>query len=411
MSESWRKPFFRMILGQAASLISSNVVQFALIWYVTVRTGSALALTFASLAGLLPQVLLGPFAGPLIDRTSRKTVLILADAGVALSGLLLGLLFLLGEPPLGLVYLGLGLRALGEAFHKPAMKAAVPQLVPPSELERAGGLGQLVQAAAGIAGPLLGGLLTELLPMPAVMLVDAVGAGLAILALRSLPLGKPAAAAAPRAGLLGELREGWRAMKAVPGLLRASVPVFATSLVFLPLGSLLPLMVRQVFRGEALQNGIARALFSAGTLVAALAFGLLGGSKRPFLAISSAPLALGAAALFAGGLGERAFPAFCAAVFVMGMAGMWGNIPYTALIQRGVPAERLGTAMALVTSAMSLGVPLGMLVSGPLANAVGVPAWMRGAGLVLLLVGLFGFLSTRRFEAGRAAAGGAARPR
>ena len=72
-STSWRKPFFTLYIGQAFSLLSSSAVQFAIIWWITIETGSAIALTVASLVGLLPQVLIGPFAGVWIDRYNRKT--------------------------------------------------------------------------------------------------------------------------------------------------------------------------------------------------------------------------------------------------------------------------------------------------------------------------------------------------
>jgi MFS transporter, DHA3 family, macrolide efflux protein len=107
-TDGWRRPFFTLYIGQAFSLLSSSAVQFAVIWWITLRTGSAMALTVASLVGLLPQVLIGPFAGVLIDRYDRKSVMIVADLAVAAASLALGLSFAFGTPASkGILALGL----------------------------------------------------------------------------------------------------------------------------------------------------------------------------------------------------------------------------------------------------------------------------------------------------------------
>ena len=91
--ENWKKSFFMIYIGQAFSLLSSSAVQFSIIWWITTETGSALSLTIASVVGLLPQAVIGLFAGVWIDRFDRKKILIIADVAVALSSLCLAVLF------------------------------------------------------------------------------------------------------------------------------------------------------------------------------------------------------------------------------------------------------------------------------------------------------------------------------
>ena len=64
----WKTPFFIIWTGQQFSLIGSQLVQFALVWWLTKTTGSATVLATATLVAIIPQVVIGPFAGPLIDR-------------------------------------------------------------------------------------------------------------------------------------------------------------------------------------------------------------------------------------------------------------------------------------------------------------------------------------------------------
>jgi len=397
-NKNWRKRFLALYAGQAFSLLSSIAVQFAIIWWITIRTGSAIALTIASVAGLVPQVLIGPFAGVIIDRYKRKTVMIIADLCIAGASLTLGISFYAGEPSLAFVYIILFLRAMGETFHKPALQAAIPQLVPQEELTRAGGLGQLVSALCSMAGPMIGALLISAIPMQHIMLVDISGAILATLALSTVPVPDHAGQTATRSGILKEMKEGFLAIRDNKALVRATIPVFLTSMVFMPLGSLLPLMVRQYFDGEAVQGGVVQTLFSIGMLASALVIGMTGGSRRPFAMISLSSFILGACSLIGGLLPPGAFIAFCGIVFVIGTTGMMGHIPYMAYIQKTVAAENLGKVIATVTSIISLGIPLGMFVAGPIAEQVGVGTWMIGAGIALTLIGALSYFWTRGFD-------------
>lgn len=70
--KNWKTSFFKLYLGQAFSLISSNAIQYSIIWWITINTKSSLSLTFATIAGILPQALLGTFVGVIVDRHSRK---------------------------------------------------------------------------------------------------------------------------------------------------------------------------------------------------------------------------------------------------------------------------------------------------------------------------------------------------
>ena len=129
-----------MMSGQALSLVGSQSVQFALIWWLTRESGSASVLALASLVGLLPPVVLGPVIGALIDRWNRKIVMLVSDALVAVSSLALAWLFVTGVATMPLVFVVLFVRALGGAFHGPAMAASTSLMVPKEHLTRVQGL-------------------------------------------------------------------------------------------------------------------------------------------------------------------------------------------------------------------------------------------------------------------------------
>ena len=72
--KNWKAKFFTIFAGQSLSLFGSSLVQFALVWYLTRQTGSATILATATLVAMLPQIILGPFAGALVDRWNRLRI-------------------------------------------------------------------------------------------------------------------------------------------------------------------------------------------------------------------------------------------------------------------------------------------------------------------------------------------------
>lgn len=394
----WKKNFFTIYIGQAFSLLSSSAVQFSIIWWITVQTGSALALTMASAAGLLPQAVIGPFAGVWIDRYNRKTIMIIADSTVAISSLLLGISFFFGTPPIFLIYIILFLRALGETFHKPAMQAAIPQLVPENELTKAGGYGQMISSACTMAGPMLGALLMSITTLQYVMIVDIIGATLAVLTLSRVKLKKHLIVLNGKFNVIADMKQGLKAIKANKALMKVSIPVLLSTIVFVPLGTFLPLMVKLYFNGSAFHNGIVQTLFSGGMLIAALVIGVSGGLKKQFFMISLGIFLMSICFLIGGMLPSSGFWLFCIIVFIMGTTGMISNIPYTAYIQKTIPQENLGKVISLITSIMSFAAPVGMFIAGPVSELVGVSNWMIIAGVLMIFVGFICYLLTRQYD-------------
>lgn len=397
-TKNWRKSFFTIYIGQAFSLLSSSAVQFSIIWWITMETGSAFALTIASVIGLLPQAVIGLFAGVWIDRFNRKKIMIIADIAVALSSLILGILFIMGIKSIVFVYIVLFIRALGETFHKPALQAAIPNLVPQSELTKAGGLGQMINSACSMVGPMLGAFLMSITSLQYAMLVDVLGAAFAVITLSTVKFPNITASQNSKLSIFQDMKQGIRAFKSNKALLRLSVPMIISTIIFVPIGTLLPLMVKGYFNGTAWHNGIVQTLFSTGMLTAAMIIGITGGLKKQFLMISLSTCLLGICSLIGGILPANLFWVFCIVVFIMGTTGMGFNIPFTSYIQRTVPAENLGKVISLVTSVMSFAAPVGMFIAGPISETIGVSNWMICAGIVMIFVGFLCYFLTREFD-------------
>ena len=119
--QNWKRTFAIIWSGQLISILSSSIVAYAIIFWMSIETRSAEVLTLSAIAGMLPQAVLGLFVGVYVDRWDRKRTMILADSFIALCTLGLAVLFWLDIAELWHVYLLLACRSVGSAFHVPAM--------------------------------------------------------------------------------------------------------------------------------------------------------------------------------------------------------------------------------------------------------------------------------------------------
>ena len=193
------RTFWTIWTGQALSLVGSQASQFALVWWLTEKTGSPAVLTTATLLALLPAVVLGPFIGALVDRWSRRTIMMASDTAVALATLMLAVAFASDSVRVWHVYLALFVRAAVGTFQFPAAQASTSLMVPPEQLARVAGLNQMLQGGMIVVAPPIGALLLGVLPMPGVLAVDVLTALLAIGTLTVIAIPQPGRTTAAKA--------------------------------------------------------------------------------------------------------------------------------------------------------------------------------------------------------------------
>ena len=279
------RPFFVIWTGQAFSLLGSQLVQFAIVWWLTRATGSATMLALATLVALLPQIILGPFAGALVDRWSRRVVMIVADTVIAVATLALALLFWRNVIQVWHIYLLLLVRAMGGAFHWPAMQASTPLMVPQKHLPRIAGLNQTLGGLAGILIPPLGALAIEALPMQGVLAIDVLTAAPAIVSLLFIAIPQPPRAPAPQAAaggssLWADMREGLHFVLGWRALLVLSMIGVLINMLGRAAASLTPILITQHFQGGALQLGWWQSAAGVGAVLGGVILGAWGGFRR-----------------------------------------------------------------------------------------------------------------------------------
>lgn len=384
-------------------MVTSYAAGYAAIWYVTETTGSAIMLSAMALCAYVPQGLLSPYAGVVADKYSRKTIMIVADGLVGLVSLVLGLVILFGNITLGLIVVMVVARSIGMAFHGPAMMASMPLLVPERHLLRINSLDQLLLSVASIGAPAFGILLYTSLGFHSVMFLDFFGACVAVLGLLLAKIPVVMDETAHQQHVWANMKDGFKAIADNKGLLLVIVFVAASSAVVAPLNATFPLMTAQHFNGNGYMASITEAAFGVGMIVGAGILMAHGGGRKLARLIAIAMAVSGLLTAVQGMLpptmvGFWAFVALCA---IMAVVCAWFSGPLITLIQRNVPEKKMGRAMGLNNSLMTLASPLGIAVGGVLAELMGVAPFFVLDGLVCMVLGIVMYLprSVRALDA------------
>ncbi len=392
----WQVPFFAVWTGQAFSMMGSRLVQFSLVWWLTRETGSGTVLAMATLVAVLPQIILGPFAGALVDRLNRRRVMIVADAFVALVSVWLVYLFWSGSLAVWHIYAAMLARALGEAFHWPAMQASTSLMVPGEHLSRVAGINQTLQGALNIVAPPLGAIALGLLPLHGVMAIDVVTAALAILPLLFVAIPQPLRVTGQVPGsrpptvwqdLVAGLRYAW----GWPGLVAVLLIAMIINFVVNPGFALMPLLVTDHFRGGALELGWLESAWGVGMLAGGLLLSVWGGFRRRVYTSLSAMVVGGLAIAAVGLVPSGGFPLALAALFLAGAMNPLINGPLFAILQATVAPDMQGRIFTLVNALAMAMMPLSLALAGPVSDVVGVRPWYVLGGTVFALVGISSF--------------------
>lgn len=398
--ENWKKTFAIIWTGQFFSILSSTVVGYAVVFWLSIETGSASTLAFAAIATLLPQTLIGTFAGVYVDRWDRKRTMILADSFIAFCTLLLAVMFWTGVAEIGYIYALLACRSVGSAFHMPAMQASVPLLAPASELTRVAGINQVIQSICNIAGPALGAMLLGMLNMGTILMLDVAGAVLACTSLLFVTIPNPKKAAESGLSLVKDLKDGLRAIYHRKGM----TPLFLFSITvmffLMQVSVLFPLMTLQHFSGDVFQMSLVEMLWGGGALAGGAVMGLRNYKVNKVVLINLTYILLGICFAVSGLLSPRMFVVFCTLTGISGVIGAVYNSSFIAVVQTHIDPAVLGRVLSLFFSLSLLPALIGLLATGFIAEHIGISHTFVIAGSVIFLTGIAAFFFAHMIKLG-----------
>lgn len=388
----WQKRYWTIFTGQALSLVGSAMTQFVLLWWIASTTQSATALATAGMAALIPQAILGPLGGTFADRYSRRALMIGADLVSALCMVVLITLFARDAVQLWHVYTLMFVRSSMQAFQSPAASASTAMLVPTEFLPRAAGLNQTLFGVMTIAAAPLGALALGVMPLGAALSIDVVTAVLGIVPLLIYAIPQYEISLVDRQSVWTEFREGVDLVWGNTGLRHLYILMTITVLVLMPTFTMVPLFVKQHFQGGVGQVAWMEGLAGVGMILGGVLVAAVNPKRRlettlwgfALCCLALAFTALAPSSLF-----------WLAVIFwsVSGLAYSYGNAPMLAVLQTVIPNHLQGRALSLMSTLMGLAAPVGLAISAPLAEAIGVRWVFVTSGLLGAVVCLSGFCS------------------
>lgn len=402
LNKNWKSKFFSIWLGQAFSLLGSQIVQFTLIWYLTQQTGSASVLATSTLVSLLPNILLAPFIGALVDRWDRRRIMIISDVFIAFVTLLLILLFSANKVAIWHIYIAMFLREVGSTFHWPSMRSSTSLLVPKEQLARVEGMNQSIRGLLNVLGPPFAALLLGLIPIQNILGIDIITALIAIFPLFFVHIPKPVQETQHEmqcaADLLDDVKIGIQYLKNWKGMLILTLTATLINFLVNPGFTLTPLLVTQHFNGNAVQLSLVESVFGIGVISGGVLLSAWGGFKKRIITTLTSIIGMGLAILLIAIAPANLFNLALAGMLMAGFMNPIANGSITAIMQTNVKPEMQGRVFTTLNSLANAMSPISMLIAAPVAELVGIQGWFYIGGIGCILLGLLGFTNSHLME-------------
>ena len=388
-----RSGSFRLLfVATLGSGLGTWMATIALTADLTARTQSPWWVSLLFIVTFLPSVVVGLVAGPLVDRLSRKRLIVSAD--LIRLGVFVALVFV--HSPAAIVLLA-AVAGTANSFFRPAVLAGVPNLVEEDELAHGTSLLQATDWAAAAIGPVLGGTIVSVASADVVYWINAATFLFSALLIMRIPAGLLQSEQAITRGHWRDLADGLGAFRHSPPLLTALV-AFGLAMIAAGLNN-----VAEIFLAE---RSLHRGAFGYGLLWTATGIGLVVGSLVSGAIAERRQLHVAYPLVFipwaAGLLGAALAPDIWLAALAMVLAGFGNGLtfPMTVLIVQRNTSDRLrGRAFTVIISVHNAVLGLAMVAAGALVESVG-PRWTYALASALIALG--GLTAFVLFRAARA---------
>jgi len=386
---NWKKIFFPFWIGQAFSLFGSMLVQFALVWWLTKKTGSATILATATAFAILPEIFVSPLAGAIVDRFNRKTLIIISDAAIAIATVILAILFYFNMIEIWHVFLMMFLRAVGGAFHYPAEQSSISLMVPEKHLAKIAGLNQALRGAINIIAPPLGALLLDTINVQGTLSIDFITAAMAIAIILFIKIPQPEQKTNQESisfkMLIADIKAGLIYILEWKGLVSLIILAMVIKFALSPAFSLIPLLVNKHFLGDAIQYGLIESVSGIGVVIGGILLSVWGGFKKKIRTIWLGIVLIGFSFLWISVLRTNQFSLLIPAMFVLGFMIPMVDGSFMAILQSKVAPDFQGRVLSMTGSLLWLTTPLGLGFAGPVSDRMGIQIWYLLAGLLCVL--------------------------
>lgn len=401
--ENWYRNIVLFLSSQTISLFGSSLVQYAIMWHITLTTESGLMMTLYILCGFLPTFLLSPVAGVWADRYNRKLLIMISDGLIAFATLILALLFLMGYDSIWLLFVMAAVRAFGTGVQTPSVGAILPQIVPKDKLTKVNGTNGSIQAVIMFVSPMVSAALLTMASIEAIFFIDVITAAIAIFTLLVF-LKIPAhhkASLEQSTSYFSDFKEG---LKYVHNHAFLKKFFFYFSIFFVlmaPAAFLTPLQVTRSFGDDVWRLTAIEVAFSIGMMVGGGLIATWGGLENKVKTMTLASIIMGVCTFALGTI--PFFWIYLVFMALFGVAMPIFNTPTTVLLQEKIEEGFLGRVFGVLGMISTSMMPIGMLIFGPLADLIKVEWLLLGTGAFIIILSIFLGKDKALIEAGKPA--------
>ena len=373
--------------GQGISLIGSWMTQIATVWLVYHLTSSPLMLGVVGFTSQIPNFILTPFGGVLVDRFSRHRILITTQVLAMLQSLTLAVLALSGMINIELILILSFIQGVISAADAPARQAFVTELVDRQEdLANAIAINSTMFNGARLIGPAIGGLLIAGVGEAYCFLIDGISylaVIMALLAMRFQPKKMPKIDGSP----LQRIKEGFIYAFDCPPIRAILLLSALVSLMGMQYTVLVPVFADKILNGNAQTLGFLMAASGVGAV-----FGGIYLATRTTVVGLGKLIILGPALL---GIGliifslSRYLPLSLLAMLLVGLGIILQVASGNTVLQTIIDDDKRGRVMSLHTMSFLGIVPFGSLLGGAIADRIGAPNTLIIAGIACLFGSIF----------------------
>lgn len=399
-SKSNAKIYF-FLASQAVSLIGSSLVQYAVMWSITLQQNSGAVLTTYMLFTMVPAILLSFISGIWADRYNRKKLIILADGGIALATLVLFFIIQGGNTSLFPIYAIAAVRSFGGAVQTPAVNAFIPQLCPPDKLVRVNSINGTINSIVMLVTPAAAAALLPL-GLPIILLIDVVTASLAIFILFFIKTEPVATAQGISSNssphFFSDLAQGLSYTGKHFFVRTMLLFSLLANLFITPVSVFNTLVTIRFYGNSTALLSLVEILFSVGTLAGGIALSIWGGFRnRMFTLFASSTLSALCTLLFSF---TPSFPLYAVGMFLFGLAIPGISSVPMAMLQEKTDSAFMGRVMS-VFSIVGMGVTLAStLFFGPLIDRIPIEWAVLASAIAMLVLSLCGFAYKRFVKEG-----------
>ncbi len=370
--------FFRFWIATIASELASRMHSLILIWIIFKWTNSALFVGIAMIAASLPAVLISPYAGSIVDRHNKISIMMFADFSRLIMVLLFAYMQYISTLDTTWLILGTIFISLASAFFNPASYAILPTLVHEDEITQANAIGQISGSASSILGPLFGSVLIATLGVTKTF----IGAGVLFLISVSFLFNiKDLTYSITKitTPLLEDIKTGFKLIRQFAIVNKMIIKMAVVNFFFSSLTIIIPIMAK----AEVKEIAYLMSAIGAGMLTGSLFLSSVKLKLKANITLSSTFLFIGFAFVMAG-FTSSLIPLLIE-MFVIGFMLNIFNITIIAIYQKRLPRESLGKIMSLII-AISLSLqPISYGVVGAVIGYVGVFKALLISGIVILI--------------------------